>query len=326
MKRSKVLYVTAPNTVENGRCRSGESLTGSLLADVLKEHPIYNVEVLYTDSQFETMAKIKTFDPKVIIFNYHPGVNPWMAQLPVREFYPHIKSLCIVYDNTQNIAETWNPNSSKVWQYMLTYDNFVKETDYVFPTTHILPRGPSKPYEEKDIPVIGWQGFPAPWKGVPRIAYAVQREFDEAIIRLHMPDGFFTEPKNVHGPEIVAQVKSIITKPGIKLEVSNDWMDEQGIIDWLGQNTINCYFYDYLENAGMSGSIDYALAARRPIAITKSFQFKTYWNLNPTIIVDELSLKQIITNGITPLEPMYKKFTREQLWDDYTKIFERLGI
>jgi hypothetical protein len=326
MKKSKILYVTAPDTVEDERCRSGESLTGSLLANVLKEHPIYHVEVIYTDSQSETLDKIASYMPDAIIFNFHPGVNPWMEKLNLRELYPHIKSLRIAYDDSINIAKKWNPYSHPVWQYMLTYDSFVEGSEFVFPTTHILPTAPSKPYEDKSIPVIGWQGFPAPWKGVHRIAEQVQQEFDEAIIRLHMPDGFFTQQKNVYGPQIVAHVNSIITKPGIKLEVSNNWLDDQGIVDWLGQNTVNCYFYDYLDGAGMSGSIDYAMAARRPIAMTKSYQFRTYWDLSPTIIIENTTLKQIIANGTAPLEPIYKKFTKEQLWTDYTRIFEGLGL
>jgi hypothetical protein len=326
MKKSKILFVNAPNTVEDGRCRSGESLTGALIATALREHPIYNIEVIYTDSQTETLDKIASYMPDAIIFNFHPGVNPWMEQLNIRELYPHIKSLRFVYDDTVNVAKKWNPYSHPVWQYMLTFDSFVEANEFVFPTTHVLPNGPSKPYLDRGVPVFGWQGFPAPWKGVHRIAEAVQREFDEAIIRLHMPDGFFTQPKNVYGPQIVEHARSIVTKPGIRFEVSNDWLDEQGIIDWLGQNTVNCYFYDYLDGAGFSGSIDYAMAAHRPIAITKSHQFKTFWNLEPTIIIENTTLKQIIANDITPLKPIYKKFNKEQLWEDYTKIFEGLGL
>jgi len=326
MKKSKILYVTTPVTVEDGRCRSGESLTGGLLADVLVNHPIYNVEVLYTDDRQETQQKIMNYRPDVCILNYHPGVNPWMETLNLRSLYPDMKTFCIVYDKANQFAEQWNPYTHPIWQYMLTFEDSAVENEGVFRVNHVLPVSPTVSYEEKTIPVFGWQGFPAPWKGVDKMAAQVQHEFDEAIIRLHMPDGYFTQQKNFYGPQIVAHVNSIITKPGIKIEVSNDWLDEQGIVNWLAQNTVNCYFYDYLDGAGMSGSIDYAIAAKRPIAMKKSHQFKPYWNLEPTILIEQSSLKQIIANGTTPWEPIYKRFTREQIWEDFNRIFSRIGL
>ena len=267
---SKILYVTTPITTDDGRARSGESLTGSLLANILETHPTYKIEILYTDNFSECSKKILDYKPDCVILNYHPGVNPWMENLALRGLYPDIKCIRIVYDKASQFAAQWNPYTHPVWQYMLTLDESVPQNEGVFVVNHLPAKTPTVEYVDGPVPVIGWQGFPAPWKGVHRIAEVVQREFDEAIIRLHMPDGYFTQPKNVYGPQILAQVNSIITKPGIKVEVSSDWFDEQGIVNWLAQNTVNCYFYDYLDGAGISGSIDYAIAARRPIADRKS--------------------------------------------------------
>lgn len=326
MKKSNILYITTPITVEDGRCRSGESLTGQLLANVLESHPDYNIEIFHTDDKQAAQNKIEVIRPDATILNFHPGVNPWMENLMLRSIYPNMKNFCIVWDKANQFAEQWNPYTHPVWQYMLTFEDSAVENEGVFRVNHVLPVHPTVQYVDRGVPVIGWQGFPAPWKGVHRIAAQVQHEFDEAIIRLHMPDGFYTQPKNVYGPQILQQVRSIITKPGIKIEVSNDWLEEQDIVNWLAQNTINCYFYDYLDGAGMSGSIDYAIAAKRPIAITKSHQFKTYWNLQPTINIEESSLKQIIANGLQPWEPVYKRFTKEQIWEDFNRIFQRIGL
>jgi len=326
MNNAKILYVTTPITDENDRGRCGVSLTGSLLANILDKHPLYKIKTIYTDSIDNCSKKILDYKPDLVIFNFHKGVNPWIETMNLRELYADIKCICIVYDQAKQIAEQWNPYTHPVWQYMMTYDESVPQNEGVFVVNHLPAKAPTVKYVEHGIPIIGWQGFPAPWKGVHRIAAQVQNEFDEAIIRLHMPDGFFTQPKNVYGPQILAQVKSIITKPGIKVEVSNNWLNEQGIVNWLAQNTINCYFYDYLDGAGMSGSIDYAIAARRPIAITKSHQFKSYWSLEPTIIIESSSLKQIIANGTKPWEPVYKRFTPEQIHKDFTNIFKRIGL
>jgi hypothetical protein len=328
MKKSKILYITTPTTTDDNRARCGISLTGALLSNVLITHPTYHIETIYTESPSEVEDKIKNYNPECIIFNYDPGSTPWMAHLNTREICPNVKGICVVYNDATPMAESWNPNANPNWQYMLTFDPAVKESDYAFPVSHILPPAPTVPYIENDIPIIGWHGFPAPQKGVPKLAMQIQEEFDEAIFRLHMPDAYFAMKFGLDYPRrIVESFIGLITKPKIKVEISDNWFDDQGIVNWLSQNTINCYFYDIgMPGIGMSGSLDYAIAARRPIAITRSYQFKTCWDLEPSIEIEKTSIKEIIKNGTVPLEHLYKKYTNEQVWNDLTRIFEKIGL
>ena len=100
--------------------------------------------------------------------------------------------------------------------------------------------------------------------------------------------------------------------------------DDQTIINMLAQNTINCYFYDYQDGAGLSSSVDYALAARRPIAVTRSHQMRHLWNLTPSILIENSSIQQIIDQGTAPLEPLYKDYSKESVWQDYTNMLQKL--
>ena len=155
-----------------------------------------------------------------------------------------------------------------------------------------------------------------------------QEEFDEATLRLHIPFGFYED--QIHGRKgsnalaRAEEVRRIITKPGIDVIITHDLLDTQQIINLLAQNTINCYFYDYLDGCGLASSPDYALAAGRPIAVTRSHQMRNYWDLKPSVLIENSSIREIIANGTAPLEPLYKAYSKESVWQDYSRILNRL--
>jgi hypothetical protein len=53
--------------------------------------------------------------------------------------------------------------------------------------------------------------------------------------------------------------------------------------------------------------------------VTKSHQMRNVWNLNPTILIEQTSLRQIIENDTTPLEPLYQLYSKENFLNDYEK-------
>ena len=53
-------------------------------------------------------------------------------------------------------------------------------------------------------------------KGIEKIAYQVIKEFDEAIIRLHIPNSFYVDPQGYQARARVNAVRQIVSKkPGI---------------------------------------------------------------------------------------------------------------
>jgi hypothetical protein len=242
----------------------------------------------------------------------------------MRAPFPNIKHARIMHDMSQPIADSFRPEANHGWQFIIADDPSVKETKHVFTTNRLLPGAPTVSYVEPEKPIIGFQGFGPPHKGIARLAHKVQEEFDEATLRLHIPFGFYEDL--IHGYKgsnayaRANEVKQIITKPGIDVIITHDLLDTQQIIDLLAQNTINCYFYDYLDGCGLASSPDYALAAKRPIAVTRSHQMRNYWDLEPSVLIENSSIKQIIANGTTPLEPLYKAYSKESVWQDYTRV------
>lgn len=152
----------------------------------------------------------------------------------------------------------------------------------------------------------------------------MQNEFDEAIIRLHIPFSFFGDPHGLKAKERVREVQSIITKSGIKVEATHEFKDDIEIVKWLNENDVNCYLYDYLDGCGIASSPDYALAACKPIAVTKSHQMRHMWNLQPSVLVEQNSLKTIIENGILPLKPLLDRYTHENIVKAYESMCDQL--
>jgi hypothetical protein len=233
-----------------------------------------------------------------------------------------------MHDMHQELADNFDPHNHAGWQYILADDPSVVGNDHVFITNRLLPPITTHVYEDGDKPIIGFQGFGPPHKGIARLAHKVQEEFDEAILRLHIPFGFYEDL--IHGyagsnaNARVQEVKSIINKPGIELQFSHDLMETDEVVDWLAHNTINCYFYDYLDGAGIASSPDYALAARRPIAMTRSHQFRNFWNIEPSIFIEDKNIREIIAQGTAPLEKLYADYSADSVLADYATMLRKL--
>jgi len=323
--KSRVLFVT--QTLGH-KAACGIGLIGKLIGETLEQHPDYDFKVLYTDEYGdEFVSAVNDWQPDCLIYNYAPGTTGWMDQPQVRMQIP-VPQVRIMHDMYQRLSDEFHPDNHAGWQYLLADDPSVVGNDRVFITNRLLPPTSTHVYQDGPKPIIGFQGFGPVHKGIARLAEKVQEEFDEAIFRLHIPFGYYEDL--IHGYQgsnayaRVEEVKSIITKPGIELQFSHDLKETHDIVDWLAHNTINCYFYDYLDGCGIASSPDYALAARRPIALTRSHQFRNFWNIEPSIFIEDKSIKEIIAQGTAPLEPLYTAYSRESVWADYSRMLERL--
>lgn len=322
--KPRILFVTQ---TLGYKAACGIGLIGNLIGNTLLTHPDYEFKILYTDGWDEVIKLYNEWNPQVIFYNYAPGTTPWMDQ-PYPRSQIIVPQVRLCHDMYQKLADEFEPHNHAGWQYLLADDPSVIGNDHIFITNRLLPPTTNYVYKDGEKPIIGFQGFGPPHKGIARLARQVQEEFDEAILRLHIPFGYYEDL--IHGYKgsnayaRVQEVKSIITKPGIEIEFSHDLMETDEVVEWLARNTINCYFYDYNDGGGIASSPDYALAAKRPIALTKSHQFRNFWNIEPSIFIEDKSIKEIIAQGTSPLEPYYKAYSAESLLKDYSKVIEKL--
>lgn len=300
----------------------GIGIIGKLFGDALSKSNKHQFETFYCESNSELENKINEFGPRVVIYNYHSVATPWVNDSKLRDNKTNIDFCLIHHDMHQAAVNEFKPNSGI--KYLISPDNTLNGSDYVFTCNRLIPNYEPAPYIERGVPVIGFQGFGPPHKGIAKIAHQVALEFDQAIIRLHIPPSHYGEPL-VGAKARVEEVKSIVAhKKEIIVESSHDFLDTQGIVNFLGQNTINCYFYDYLDGAGLASSPDYALAAKRPIAVTKSHQLRNFIGLKPSVFIEDNSLRDIISFGTKPLEELYEKYSEESFIKDYESIIDKI--
>jgi hypothetical protein len=332
--KKNIGFITQPNgfagEIKSAYC--GIGIRGKLTSDILLKQTSdkYNFIVGFMNSNEELENFIAINQPEVLIYNYHSITTPFLNDPTLRYKYNNIKHVMIHYDIIQHMVNIFNPTNFLGFKYIITDNEKINNEsakNNVFKVTRSVPFIDEEillnhAYQKDDIPKIGFQGFCSGCKLIENIAMKIQEEFDVAIFRIHSPPIFYGSEETTL--QILENVKRIITKPGIKIEISREFLSDEEIIKWLHENTINCYFYFYGENAGIASSPDYAIAAKKPIVVNNSLMLMNLHGLTPSIEIEKSTIKQIIANGIEPLKPLYEKYDNKNVLRDYETICDYL--
>lgn len=205
--------------------------------------------------------------PDVVLFNFMPAVLGWAEDPRVRELpgvrvaVQHLYSARTLTD----IADRYAHRGS--FEYVVVLDPTVVTGDRrVRPMHRAIPhhrparRDPFGPVR------IGTFGFAAPHKRLDLLARLVNAAFDEAELCVHAPVGHFLGD---YTPAVRASVEAELTKPGVVLRWASDFVSETEVVDRLGQNDVNAFLYELNQDEpGVSSSLDYAVAAERPLLLS----------------------------------------------------------
>jgi SAM-dependent methyltransferase len=189
----------------------------------------------------------------------------------------------------------------------------------VFKTGRLIPRYRNL-HPIPPLPTIGSFGFATSGKGFERLITEVQQAFDRAVIRLSIPPSAFFDLDGSRGRDIAEHCRSLVVKPGIRLEVHHEFLSDEQLLDFLAQNSLNAFFYEHKSGRGISSVIDYALAVERPIAVTKSSMFRHISGSRPPITIEDSTLSEIMSHGFGTLARFYEEWTPENLVWDYERI------
>jgi len=292
---------------------------GLNIAEVLKKSEKYTFIYSECSSADEFFAVVNNVMPAAIIYNYYPSTMPWLKKKIINKIkVPHID---VIHEVTQQVADSANDS---LFQYHIAPDpTLLLKNPIVFKTGRLIPKYVNS-YKLPEIPTIGSFGFGTAGKGFEQLISTIQKEFDEAVIRLHIPFAAFGDSDGSAAHAIVQQCKELIVKLGIKLILSHEFLSQEQLLDFLAQNSINAFFYDENKGRGISSVIDYALAVQRPIAITKSNMFRHISSVYPSICIEDSSLKQIMNNGFEPLTQYCKEWSEPNFIWDYERIIENV--
>jgi len=279
--------------------------------------PLLALEGMYyieTNQEWEFDYWCEQIQPDIVLYNfYFSGVTmSWLSDYKIAASKNRFKQICLYHEGDV---------FSKGFDLVLHQDPTNTDERY-FTMSRPIPKY-NKEYKENDIPIFGTFGFGLGGKGFTRVVETVQNEYDAAIIRMNIPFAHFGDPNGDGGRRWADLCRQVKTKPDIELQITHNLLPEQELLEWLSEHTVNCFFYDHNGGRGISGTTDYALAVKRPIAITESDQFHHLWRYDRRMLIEENTLHDIINNGAGLLEKFHEKWNTTTLVNDFLHAFNR---
>lgn len=260
---------------------------------------------------------IKT-NPIAIIYNHLTGTMPWMT------------SVCAEEIRKQNIKQgliVHNVNYETFFDFYLHQNPDYNEIENNFSLCRPLFKyDTNKKNTYTGTMNIGTFGFGFYTKHFDEIVAIVNNEFKNEKINLnfHLTISHFCPNQNVIDV-IKNKCLSNITNQNIKLNMTNNFITDEELLNKLHDNDLNIFMYEkYTSYNGISSSIDYAISVKKPIAICKSNMFSHIYNVEPSICIEEKSLKTIIENGFQPLEKKYNSWSHANFVKKLENIMENI--
>lgn len=313
---------------------------GRTVYSVLKSSAKYTFVKAECDSMEELQDSVKQHKPAAIIYNYHPSVMPWVCTKIAKGIYRNnitgipVLQMGIIHEVTQQLADAATAYRNKfipgdpqkqlnsLFDFYIAPDpTLLLKNPLVFKTGRLIPAYNKTAVSNKQI-TIGSFGFATPNKGFEKLVEKVQAEFDEALIRINMPAAYFGDADGANARRIAENCKSAITKPGIKLAITHNYLDESGILDFLAENDLNIFMYEDKTGRGISSAVDNALAVKKPVAVTRCPMFRHIISAKPSICVEDNSLKTILQNGFSGLEKICSEWDSANLLWEYERIMD----
>ena len=280
---------------------------GIRLHNIIKKSKKFLVYFSEVENADEFVHSYNYIKPDLILYNYYPTVLPFIDDNLLSNIR-HIPHVVIHHE----LWTKFTPNG------VLVVDS--TSPDFESNNIYSLPRPLFENVEFKDrktypYPVIGSFGFGFQDKNFPRIADLVCQQFDKAIIRLNIPFATFGDESGHLAYKEVDKITDVIAKTNknIQLICTHDFLNHSEMLEFLHNNDVNIFLYDKHSDRSLSSTIDYALSVKKPIAISDSWMFRHINNVEPSIIVDNTPINDIISNGIEPLKPIYEKYSNESL-------------
>ena len=317
--------------VNSAKPQCGVHQYGKTVYHALKKSQLFSLHLIECNTREELVAAIDGVNPRTVLYNFSPWTLPFIDEKLLRQF-PKIAHLCLAHELNQAPHLPFRTH-------ILADPTLVEQPPNLFKTGRLLP-----PYENRhplpEIPTIGSFGFGYGAKGFDLLIKQVQKEFDQAVIRLNIPSNDIIDSTGERARNIATFCQRLIRKPGITLQVSHAFLSDADLLDFLAQNSLNAFFYRSLRCTGLSSSTDLALAVKRPIAVNGSILFRHLFAITPPVVVNAVewkrglfqrkrkasTLKQILKDGTAPLEPLYKSWTEEALIADYERILRTLCL
>ena len=246
---------------------------------------------------------------QIVFHNYHQVIMPWLttATLSKQKLnigIDHDRQEIVKFD-VLFLQAPHLPDDSSAHVYSLPRPLLEKES-----------KKETKEQNTESVPVIGSFGLGYGLKGFEHVIDRVNKEFDDAVIRFHMPVAHYAGANEA--PTYMAKLQRIPRKPGIKLIITTHFMTEDELLEWLNGNSINMFLYapNRHSKPGLCASVlDYALAVNKPLLVSRCsmFQHLLSQQCGDKICIDRTSIKEALTLGTQHLAEIRTLWSPENL-------------
>tara|TARA_R110002051_G_scaffold310624_2_gene383920 strand:- start:350 stop:1276 length:927 start_codon:yes stop_codon:yes gene_type:complete len=304
MQSNKVLFVN------HSEQACGVQQYGRRVFNVFKQSQEYTSVYCEPKSEQDLQHEIDTHNPVTIIYNYLGETMPWLSHSFLRNV--KIPQGLIVH----------NIGYLPLFDYYLHQNPSYTQNGCNYPLLRPLFNYKPEPRPNKVVK-IGTFGFGFKVKGYEKICELVNHQFSHAEIHMHLTLSHF-RPNVEELQEVHELCRSKITKPNISVKFTSDFKDDKGLLDFLAGNDLNVFLYqNYNHYNGISSVIDYALSAKRPVAVCKSNMFAHINGASPSICAEESHLSTIIQNGTKPIDHFIEEWSPEKFTENLNKIIKK---
>jgi len=274
----------------------------------------YNVFYIDIDNAFELYYWVEQLQPNIMVYNYYNGATmPWLTPDVITTLKQRrIKQTVMYHENDINGLYAMG------FELVISQDPDA-ENGIARPIPEYKPNQVYSYYP----PIVSSFGFGLGGKNFQRVVQLAVEQLPSAHIRLNIPFAKFGDENGDGARSYIRECEKLIDSAHT-LEITHRLMPQEELLDWLAESSINCFFYDENYGRGISGTIDYALAVRKPIAITKSWQFKNIWIRDNSMLIENTTLPELISRGAEYLEPFHKLWNTQTLIESFERIFNTL--
>lgn len=205
------------------------------------------------------------------LFNYHLVTMAWLDTSTIKQLLPGVKLTLVLEVSPNDPFAMCSPNDFDGYCVLDPTLTLNQKNVFAFPRPLEKTDKPVS-YEPKEIPVIGSFGFATPGKGFEHVIDAVNKEFERAVVKINIPYATYADTMGEYAKSLSEMCKNK-AKDGVEVIVTHDFMSKSELIEWCGQNTLNCFLYDR-NQPGLAATTDQAITSGRPLITSKNNTFR----------------------------------------------------
>lgn len=241
--------------------------SGKMVFGCLVDSDLYSLDYIEITPENRTLSG----DYDFYFFNYHPVTMSWLETKSLKQTLPGVKFTMVLEVSPNDPFVYCSPDDFDGYCVLDPTLNIDVKTVYAFPRPLEIC-DENIEYKPKDVPVIGSFGFATEGKGFDHVIDAVNKEFDEAVIRINIPFATYADESRNYADQLARMCRGK-AKNGVEVIVTHDFMSKSELIKWCARNTLNCFLYDR-NMPGLAATTDQAISSGRPLSISKNNTFR----------------------------------------------------